>query len=78
MATRIPGCSIPTGFDARAIVRHFKEAGMKGMIVTAKHHDGFCLWPTKTTDHNISKSPWKNGKGDIVRDVLGCLSRRGT
>ncbi len=58
----------PTKFDARLIVRHFKDAGMTGMILTAKHHDGFCLWPTRTTAHNISKSPWKNGKGDLLRD----------
>ena len=58
----------PPSFDARAIVRQLKQAGMRGVIVTAKHHDGFCLWPTETTGHNISKSPWKNGQGDVIRD----------
>ncbi len=57
----------PSDFSADAIVRTFKEAGMSGMIYTAKHHDGFCTWPTKSTKHNIKLSPWKKGKGDVVK-----------
>ena len=55
-------------FNAMQIVSAAKAAGFKGVVVVAKHHDGFCLWPTKTTEHNISKSPYKNGKGDIVKE----------
>lgn len=67
----------PSSFDALAIVRVFKEAGMKGMVLTAKHHDGFCLWPTKTTDHNISKSPWMNGRGDVVKEFSEACKAEG-
>ncbi len=67
----------PDHFDARAIVHEFKLAGMKGMILTAKHHDGFCLWPTKTTSHNISKSPWKNGKGDLIQEFATACKAEG-
>jgi alpha-L-fucosidase len=55
-------------FNAMQIVAAAKAGGFKGIVIVAKHHDGFCLWPTKTTDHNISKSPYKDGKGDIVRE----------
>ncbi len=57
----------PSDFDADAIARTFREAGMTGMIYTAKHHDGWCAWPTPTTTHNVTASPWKEGNGDVVR-----------
>ncbi|SHN40864.1 discoidin domain-containing protein [Chitinophaga sp. CF418] len=68
-----PGLVNPTQFDAKQIVGAAKAGGFKGIIVVAKHHDGLCLWPTKTTPHNISKSKWKNGKGDILKEYqLAC------
>ncbi len=63
-----PALFNPARFDANAMVRHFREAGMSGMIYTAKHHDGWCAWPTSTTSHSIKASPWKDGKGDVVRE----------
>lgn len=58
----------PENLDCEQWAATLKNCGMKGVIFTAKHHDGFCLWPTKSTDYNISNSPYKNGEGDIVRE----------
>ncbi|AMR33584.1 hypothetical protein A0256_20215 [Mucilaginibacter sp. PAMC 26640] len=68
-----PSLVNPKQFDAMQIVGAAKAGGFKGVVIVAKHHDGLCIWPTKTTEHNISKSPWKNGKGDMVREYqLAC------
>ncbi len=67
--TEDPAIFNPTELDCEQWARAIKSAGMKGMVLTAKHHDGFCLWQTKHTEHSIKNSPYKNGKGDIVREA---------
>ena len=70
-----PSLFNPTQLDTDQWARTCKQAGMKGIIFTAKHHDGFCLWPTPLTDYNISKSPYKDGKGDLVREVANSCKK---
>ncbi len=67
----------PSEIDVDQWVRVIKAAGMKQIILTAKHHDGFCLWPTKFNNYNISDTPFENGKGDIVRDLSRACRKAG-
>ena len=67
----------PSSFDANQIVAAAKAGGLKGLILVAKHHDGLCLWPTKSTTHNISATPYKNGKGDIVKEMSMACKKAG-
>jgi len=75
--TESPRIFDPSKLDARQWARAAKRGGFRSLILTAKHHDGFCLWPTKTTDHGVRSSPWRGGSGDLVREFTDACRAEG-
>jgi len=75
--TASPSTFNPTSFDPEQWMKAIRDAGAKYVVLVAKHHDGFCLWPTEQTDYSIKASPWKNGKGDVVGDVARAARKYG-
>ncbi len=67
----------PSNLDCRQWARVCKQAGMKGIIFTAKHHCGFCMWPSKYTEYSVKNSPWKNGQSDVVRELAEACKEEG-
>ncbi|MBS1668823.1 MAG: alpha-L-fucosidase [Bacteroidetes bacterium] len=67
----------PSNLDCRQWCRIAKAAGAKGIIITAKHHDGFCLWPSKYSKHTVAQSKWKNGKGDVLQELRDACNEYG-
>jgi len=72
-----PSIFAPARLDARQWARAAKAGGFRAMILTAKHHDGFCLWPTRTTDHSVKSSPFRSGGGDLVREFVDACRAEG-
>lgn len=72
-----PALFDPAGLDCEQWVKALQAGGFKMVILTAKHHDGFCLWQTKTTEHSVASSPWKDGKGDVVAELKRACDKYG-
>ena len=72
-----PSIFNPIHLDANQWAQNIRDAGMKGMILTCKHHDGFCLWPSKYTRHSVASSPYKDGHGDIVAEAAAACKKAG-
>lgn len=72
-----PALFDPTEFDADQIAAGCRDGGLEGLVIVCKHHDGFCLWPTATTAHNITASPWRGGRGDLVGELVEACRRAG-
>jgi alpha-L-fucosidase len=72
-----PSIFNPTSLDTDQWARVIHDAGLKGIIITAKHHDGFCLWPSRFTEHNVKHSPYKNGDGDVVAELAASCKKYG-
>lgn len=70
-----PTCFNPSELDASQWIATIKAAGMKMAMITAKHHDGFCLWPTTTSKHSVASSPWKDGKGDVMAELTAAAAK---
>ncbi len=75
--TEDPSIFAPAGLDARQWARSARAAGFRALILTAKHHDGFCLWPTRTTRHSVATSPWRGGTGDLVGEFVDACRAEG-
>lgn len=75
--TESPSTFNPTNLDCRQWIKTIKDAGFRAAILTAKHHDGFCLWPSKFTEHSVKNSPYKNGNGDIVKEFTDACAEFG-